>query len=190
MNSVPSTVAGLAEQLRRVRTEAENFASNTPESIAVWRPGPSSWTIAECFEHLALFNRTYLKAMTLALQSAEPTEPNQTRARPGIFGRMFVGSMEPPARAYTKTKASGTTTPATGLSLAVAFADFFDSHQQIEGLLETSQQFSLEKIKFANPFLKGLRPRLATGFHILAVHERRHLWQASVLRRQAEQARC
>jgi len=30
-----------------------------------------------------------------------------------------------------------------------------------------------------NPFIRGVRFSLATGLHVIAAHERRHLWQAA-----------
>jgi hypothetical protein len=31
---------------------------------------------------------------------------------------------------------------------------------------------------FVNPFIRGIRFSLATGLHVIAAHEHRHLWQA------------
>jgi hypothetical protein len=44
----------------------------------------------------------------------------------------------------------------------------------------------LAGIRFVNPFLPGVRFSLATGLHVIAAHERRHLWQAWRVRRAAE----
>jgi hypothetical protein len=41
---------------------------------------------------------------------------------------------------------------------------------------------------FPNPFIKGLRLSLATGFNVLTAHARRHLWQARGVRRKLESA--
>jgi hypothetical protein len=37
----------------------------------------------------------------------------------------------------------------------------------------------LAGVRFPNPFISAVRFSLATGLHVLAAHERRHLWQAS-----------
>jgi hypothetical protein len=37
-------------------------------------------------------------------------------------------------------------------------------------------------VRFPNPFIRGVRFSLATGLHVIAAHERRHLWQASRVR--------
>jgi hypothetical protein len=41
-------------------------------------------------------------------------------------------------------------------------------------------------VRFPNPLVRGLRFSLATGLHVIAAHERRHLWQAWRIRRGME----
>jgi hypothetical protein len=43
-------------------------------------------------------------------------------------------------------------------------------------------------VRFANPFIRGVRFSLATGLHVIAAHERRHLWQAWRVRQAAERS--
>ena len=49
--------------------------------------------------------------------------------------------------------------------------------------------FSAGHVSSANPFIRGIRFSLATGLHVIAAHERRHLWQAWNVCRAGEQAR-
>jgi hypothetical protein len=46
----------------------------------------------------------------------------------------------------------------------------------------------LARVTFPNPFIRGVRFSLATGLHVIAAHERRHLWQAWRVRHAAERA--
>ena len=41
-------------------------------------------------------------------------------------------------------------------------------------------------VRFVNPFVRGIRFSLATGLHVIAAHERRHLLQGWKVRRAAE----
>jgi hypothetical protein len=45
--------------------------------------------------------------------------------------------------------------------------------------------FDLAGVGFPNPFVPGVRFSLATGLHVIAAHERRHLWQAWRVRQAA-----
>lgn len=41
-------------------------------------------------------------------------------------------------------------------------------------------------LRIPHPFVRGIRFSLATGLHVIAAHERRHLWQAWRVRRALE----
>jgi hypothetical protein len=65
---------------------------------------------------------------------------------------------------------------------APPFADastaFFASHEDARTFLRTYAGIDLAGVRFPNPFIHGVRFSLATGIHVIAAHERRHLWQA------------
>jgi hypothetical protein len=44
----------------------------------------------------------------------------------------------------------------------------------------------LAGVPFPNPFIRGIRFSLATGLHVIAAHERRHLLQAWEVRQAME----
>ena len=56
-----------------------------------------------------------------------------------------------------------------------------DARAVVEGLTEEQGQWCATAAS-------GVRLSLATGLHVLAAHERRHLWQAWRVRREAERA--
>jgi hypothetical protein len=49
----------------------------------------------------------------------------------------------------------------------------------VKALLAESAGFDLNGTRFVNPFLPLVRFSLATGFQVIAAHQRRHLWQAA-----------
>jgi hypothetical protein len=67
-------------------------------------------------------------------------------------------------------------------------AAIFASHADAVAFLHDHAGLDLANIRFANPFIRGIRFSLATGLHVIAAHERRHVWQAWRVRRAAEQA--
>jgi hypothetical protein len=78
--------------------------------------------------------------------------------------------------------------PRTSPPLADAFAAFRASHAQVRAFLREHSDLDLAGAMFPNPFIKGLRLSLATGFNVLTAHARRHLWQARGVRRKLESA--
>ena len=60
-----------------------------------------------------------------------------------------------------------------------------EDEPQMRRFLRASADQDLAGVRFQNPFMRGVRFSLATGFSVIAAHERRHLWQAWEIRRRA-----
>jgi hypothetical protein len=58
----------------------------------------------------------------------------------------------------------------------------------VRTFLRRYAHIDLAGVHFPNPFIRGIRFSLATGLHVIAAHERRHLWQAWRVRQAAEGA--
>ena len=59
----PVDIQVLHEQLDAISREAKSLADGLSSDLGVWREVPDSWSVAECFDHLATGNRIYLGAM-------------------------------------------------------------------------------------------------------------------------------
>jgi hypothetical protein len=145
--------------------------------------------VAQCFDHLAITNRLYLDVMkepaVIALKNGKL---KKRPCAPGMIGRWFVRSMEPPVRSSFKMKAPRSIKPHAAPTLADAYANFENSHGEVCKFLKEYSGLDLASIGFPNPFIKGIRFSLATGLFVIAAHERRHLWQAWRVRHAAEDA--
>jgi hypothetical protein len=159
------------------------------EAQGTWRAEPGSWSVAECLDHLATGNRVYLQAMRPpAEQALAQGRLRRGPARPGLIGGWFVRSLEPPVKPLFKMKAPKKITPRRGPSLADASAQFLASQEEVRAFLRQFASIDLAGVTFPNPFIRGVRFSLATGLHVLAAHQRRHLWQASNVREASLQA--
>jgi hypothetical protein len=95
--------------------------------------------------------------------------------------------MEPPVKAPFKMKAQRIIEPRAA-PLANAFASFTTSQDEVRAFLGAYADLDLARVRFPNPFVRGIRLSLATGLHVIAAHERRHLGQAWRVRRAVEGA--
>jgi len=68
-------IRDLDDALGAIDGEARALVAGLSESNGAWRATPSSWSIAECLDHLAHANRVYLAAMEPAASRAELTVP-------------------------------------------------------------------------------------------------------------------
>ena len=177
-------IRDLDDALAAIDSEARALVAGLSESNGAWRATPSSWSIAECLDHLAHANRVYLAAMEPAASRAAAQGSRRRRpAVPGLFGRLFVRSLEPPPR--IKGRAPASIQPRTAPALSDAIASFHSSHDEVRRFLRTYAPIDLAGVRFANPFVRGVSFSLATGLHAIAAHERRHLWQARRVREAA-----
>jgi len=185
----PPDVQVLQDQLDAICGDAEALVAGLSERAGTWHSEADCWSVAECMDHLAITNRVYLDAMNEpSLRAREKGTLRQRPAVPGFVGRWFVKSLEPPVRAHFKMKAPRKITPRDTPSVADAFARFRASHDEVRAFVCSQADLDLATIQFPNPFVRGVSLSLATGLHVIAAHDRRHLWQAWRVRRSAEKA--
>jgi hypothetical protein len=185
--SLPADIQLLQDQLDDAERDARQLAAGLSEEHANWRPSPASWSVAECLDHLAITNRAYLAAMRdPAVRARKQGRLRRRPAKPGWIGGMFVRSLQPPAK--IRIKAPKSIQPRSAPPLAEALANFCSEQNEVRAFIHTYGDLDLAGLHFANPFIPGIRFTLATGLHIISVHERRHLWQAWRVRESAATA--
>jgi hypothetical protein len=179
----------LEDALDAAERDARALAAGLTEERGAWRADAGSWSVAECLDHLATANRVYLGAMRPSAARAR-SERRQRRgpAQPGLLGGWFVKCLEPPVKAGFKMKAPRTIRPRTAPALNDAVTAFLASQRDVRTFLRTYADIDLAGVRFPNPFIRGVRFSLATGLHVIAAHERRHLWQAWRVRQAAERS--
>jgi hypothetical protein len=186
---VESDIAALDTAYAAASRDAQAILDGLSEAQGTWRASPDTWSIAECLDHLATSNRVYLAAMRPAAERAAANGRMRRRAaQPGPLGAWFVRALEPPARPWRKRRAPRAIRPRVSPPLADAARQFLASQDEARAFLQRFAAIDLAGVGFPNPFARILRPSLATGLHVLAAHQRRHLWQAWNVRRAAEQA--
>lgn len=182
-------IAALEDAFDAIARDARALVDGLTETSGAWRSDGSSWSVAECLDHLAIANRVYLRAMQPVAERALMQGRRRRRpALPGAIGRWFIKTLEPPATSRFKRAAPKLIRPRDAPPLADSTAQFLASHEEVGAFLRRYADIDLAGVRFPNPFVRGLRFSLATGVHVIAAHERRHLWQAWRVRHAAERA--
>lgn len=185
--SLPPDIRDLDDQLQAAGRDAEVLVAGLSEELGIRRPEGEGWCVAECLDHLATGNRVYLDAMKEPIDRAlAQGRHRRGPAKPGFVGRLFIRSLEPPATRWSRLKAPRKIRPRVAPPLGETFASFMASQADVRAFLRAHADLDLAGIRFPNPFIRGLRFSLATGLHVIAAHERRHLWQAWRIRRAIE----
>jgi hypothetical protein len=181
---LPPELAALDAEFEAIARDAAALVTDLSAAAGEARTAPGTWSVAECLDHLAVGSRVYLPALREA--AARARRRGRTRrgpAVPGVIGRWFVRSLEPPVKARTKLRAPRAIAPRPSPALADAHAAFTAAHADMRAFLREVADLDLTGTRFVNPFIPGVRFSLATGFHVIAAHDRRHLWQAWNVRR-------
>jgi hypothetical protein len=185
----PVDIVALESAFDAAERDARALIEALNEEQGTWRRGVGTWSVAECLDHLATANRVYLNAMRPAAEQALSSGRwRRGPAVPGVIGGWFVRSLEPPVKPRFKGKAPEKIRPRPSPPLADAAAQFFASQGEVRQFLARYAAIDLAGTRFPNPFIRGVRFSLATGLHVIAAHERRHLWQAWGVREAATSA--
>lgn len=152
-----------------------------------WQPEAGrAWSVGQCVDHLQRTNRLYAAALSSAAAEGRAAgHSGPGTMRPNRLGRWFLGMVEPPPRFRVPVPLRELVPKGEG-SLETTWSGFLASQQEVVELLRASADLDLERIRFRNPLAKNLRLfNLATGFLLIAAHERRHLTQARRVREHA-----
>jgi hypothetical protein len=149
-----------------------------------WRPSETQWCLAEICSHLTTITMIYLPALDDAIRRGHADAAYTDRAfRGNVVSRLLVSSMEPPVRMRMKTPKI--LLPATSLNPEDARQQYRAAQNAFELRLERAAGLDLSHISLRLPTIKRFRFALGTVLALLLAHERRHLWQATVVRKSA-----
>ena len=184
---LPVDLADFQRQFDVCEAEVGKLVEGLSEQTGTWQATPPEWSVAHCLDHQAVTNREYITTKAKPLQQARKTgKVRGGPVHPGPLGRLFAKTQEPPVKKQFRIRAPHKIVPRAQVTLADATAQFHAAQREIGQLLEQNADLDLTHILFPNPFVRGLRFGIASGLHIMATHERRHLWQGWRVRAQAE----
>lgn len=174
-------------QLADNRASARALVEGLSDPQMIWRPDPKSWSIAECFLHMLAAARPYLTSIDAGIERAR-AKPNGTppRSRPRHpwMAHLFVESFEPPPRLRFSAPKQFLPPPPQGPT-AVIVGDFMRLGDEIGERIAGAEGLDLGKSVVVSPVTPLIRLSLGLSFALLAVHERRHLYQARAVTRRA-----
>jgi len=144
-----------------------------------WRTAPGTWSVGQCLEHLCITNEVYLPSISAALADKHiAVVPEIT---PGWFARWFIRSFIEPSSQTKRAPAPKKIAPGPTVESSV-LDRFLSANQSARDLIRRTAAYDPNRIRFKNPFIRGLRFTVGTGLEIICGHERRHLLQAERVR--------
>jgi hypothetical protein len=169
----------LVDDLNASDEHAEKLVDGLDEEQLNWQPAPGCWSVGQCLEHLCITNEAYLHAIAAALKG-RPDKP-VGQIIPGWFGGWFIRNFIEPSPQSKRAPAPPKIRPAARVGLSV-LERFLSSNRVCRTLIADARNKDVNRIRFWNPLIKGIRFTVGTGLEIIAGHERRHLLQAERVR--------
>lgn len=178
MPTLPDDIQRLVDAMNAADTAAEELSSPLSDEDFFWRPdGGTRWSVALCLDHLAVANDVYSRAIEGGIDAARSRGlRRQAPLMPGFLGRKFAESLEPPVK--RRTSAPGKIKPQGTRSRAEIMTAYRAAHDRIRALLVQAADVDVNRATFKNPFIGFVRMKASSAFHVIAAHDRRHLWQA------------
>ena len=186
--SAPETTATawsvrLAADLSANDQGAKTLLAGLSEEQLNWSPAPGTWSIGQCIEHLCVMNDVYTPPIDAAIKD-KPDAPAE-RITPGWFAAWFMRSFAAPTPESKSAKAPPKIRPGARVPLSV-LDRFLASNESCRALILRARSKDVNRIRFWNPFIPGIRFTVGAGLEIIAGHERRHLVQAQRVRDSAD----
>ena len=182
MIPLPPDLQRILDDINAADRAADVIAAACSDEQFHWRPREGQgWSICECLDHLATINVVYGNAIRQGIQNARTRGwTRRAAAAPGLFGSLFVKSLEPPVT--RRLRAPANTRPGPQRSRDATLAAYHAAHEQIRAMVADAAEIDANRACFVNPFIRVLRVRVSTGLSVIAAHDRRHLWQAEQVR--------
>lgn len=171
-----SQLSALRRELRDATDRAHRVATAARDDWGT-RPAPKRWSVAECIDHLNATSRAYLPVLRGAVGTGRTQgRPPRDTYRRDLIGWLICSSLEPPARLRFTT--SPRFVPEVIRDRDIVLADFDRWQRDLIVLLDDVANVDASAVKVVSVFSDRIRYTLYSAYRILAVHERRHLWQA------------
>jgi hypothetical protein len=176
-NTLTPPLDALFTQLDAAASRARNLVDHLPPALLGRRPAPESWSVAECLAHLTLTTDAFAPLIRQALDEGRSRRLLRSGAsfRMGISARLLALWLEPPYRLKSRAPAAfvpGLKNPESALP------DFLDRQQQLLALLSGADGLALDRLRLQSPFVRRMHYNVYGAFCVIAIHQRRHRWQA------------
>lgn len=169
----------LIRELDAADQRVQTLASQLTDEQLNWQALPDTWSIGQCLEHLCLANETYLPAIAPALDSKPSGSVEEIKS--GMLSRWFIRNYIEPSPQTRRAPAPKKIVPGARVKPSV-LDRFLSSNQAARELIRRASAYDVNRIRFKNPYVPGIRFTVGTGLQIICSHERRHLMQAERVR--------
>ena len=160
-------------QVENVTRKARDLVAGRSVSHLTASLESTSWSVAQCLDHLALTTNAVLPAISEAIARAPRLTTNRA-LRTGALTRLLLRNLEPPYRVRLNVHSSFVPRQHDFNS---AWNAFEGSQAQLIKTMRTAIGLAIDEVTVESPVYARLSYNVYGALRMLAAHERRHLWQ-------------
>jgi len=185
--TLPQEIARTIGDFEKAKASARSVFDGLGAIELTQRPSPTQWSIAECLAHLNLTARVQIDALKSAIEKglAQNVLGGGEKPRYNWVSRKIIAMTEPPPK--KKQKAPKRLVPIE-FTLQGLLPEFLKLQDELIACAHRAAPLDLVRVKVVFPFFRLLRFNLGAYFHLVAAHQRRHLWQAEQVKRELVKA--
>jgi hypothetical protein len=161
------------DQVESVTRKARDLVAGRSLAHLTTSLEPTSWSVAQCLDHLARTTTAVLPAISLAIVHAPHLTTNRA-LRTGALTRLFLRNLEPPYRLRLSVHSSFVPRQHDFTSTWDAFEQ---SQAQLTKTMRSAIGLAIDEVTVESPVYARLSYNVYGALRMLAAHERRHLWQ-------------
>jgi hypothetical protein len=169
----------LLQQVESATTHAKRLVSGRSEQELITRVQPSSWSVTECLEHLALTTRAFLPPIAEIMAKTPPLTKNRP-LRCDVLAKVLIRTLEPPYRLRHKVLAH--LSPRQN-DFQSAWNAFLRSQEELAEIIRSAVGLAIDTMKIPSPACSRMSYNVYGALGILSAHQRRHLWQVEQILR-------
>jgi hypothetical protein len=141
-----------------------------------WKPGPDSWSIAQCIEHLIISNSKYIPVLEAVLSDKHKMsfwEKNNPLTN--YTGKQMIKTLGPVM--IKKFQSPKLFQPSRSAIKSTIVNDFISHQEKLCTLFKKLNDPAFENIIITSPVAALLTLKLRDAMEIIVAHEERHLLQ-------------
>jgi hypothetical protein len=171
------TLSEMLVEIEAIAADAQRAFGHLSAEQLNWKPGPDSWSVAQCLEHLLAANQEMFPSIDEALAGTKRTRfLERLPVLPGLFGKLMVKAVSPDFK--QKLKAPSTARPATSAIDAQIVNRFLTQQREFTERIKGLERSDAARIVMTSPFVSLITYSLLDASRLIVAHERRHLAQA------------
>ncbi len=175
--SATSNVSQVSAEINRLISDAEQKFSRLNAIQLNWKKNPSSWSIAQCFEHVLITNQKYLDTFELLLKGKFKSTFWQTLSPfTNSIGKNMIKTLG--VNVTKKFQAPKLFLPSKKMIRPEIVREFINQQLNFARLVEALSVEKFNKTVISSPVAGLITLRLKDVIRLMIIHAERHLAQA------------